>query len=94
MFLLLSLYFTFILACPGFTMEMTPAPLLHIILQSLVKQGFPFIKIDGFVGIHIPAAIGIHGCGVNTPKAAAVAAATCGLAIDVHIPNGPTFTIA
>jgi hypothetical protein len=29
----------------------------------------------------------VHGCGVNTPIAAEVAAATWGLAIDEHIPN-------
>jgi hypothetical protein len=30
----------------------------------------------------------VHGCGVRTPIAAAVAAATCGFAIDEHIPKG------
>jgi hypothetical protein len=30
---------------------------------------------------------GIHGCGVNTPKAAEVAAMTCGLAGLMHIPK-------
>jgi hypothetical protein len=34
----------------------------------------------------------MQGIGVNTPKAAAVAAATVGLAIDIHIPNGGMFT--
>ena len=34
---------------------------------------------------------GMQGCGVRTPSAAAVAAATWGLAIDVHNPKGPTF---
>jgi hypothetical protein len=36
---------------------------------------------------------GIHGIGVNTPKAAAVAAITMGLAGQLHIPNGGTFKI-
>jgi hypothetical protein len=31
---------------------------------------------------------GMHGCGVSTPIAAAVAAATCGLVGLMHIPNG------
>jgi hypothetical protein len=31
--------------------------------------------------------------GVKTPKAADVAAATCGFDIDVHIPNGMILTI-
>jgi hypothetical protein len=33
---------------------------------------------------------GTHGCGVSVPIAAAVAAATCGFDIEVHIPNGGT----
>jgi hypothetical protein len=37
--------------------------------------------------------IGMHGIGVSTPKAAAVAAATCGLAGDMHMPNGMMLTI-
>lgn len=36
---------------------------------------------------------GRHGMGVSTPMAAAVAAATCGLDIEVHMPNGAMFTI-
>jgi hypothetical protein len=35
---------------------------------------------------------GIHGIGVNTPKAAAVADATTGLAKELHVPNGIIFT--
>jgi hypothetical protein len=37
--------------------------------------------------------LGRHGIGVNTPIAAAVAEATCGLDIDMHIPNGGILTI-
>jgi Na+/H+ antiporter NhaA len=36
---------------------------------------------------------GMHGWGVSTPSAADVAAATCGLAMLVHIPNGMMFFI-
>lgn len=36
---------------------------------------------------------GIQGCGVSTPRAAAVAAATAGLANDVHIPKLLMFTM-
>jgi hypothetical protein len=43
-------------------------------------------------GVHGAVKTGIHGIGVKTPSAAAVAAATVGLAIDWHIPNGITFT--
>ena len=35
----------------------------------------------------------MQGIGVNTPKAAAVAAATAGFAGDMHIPKGGMFTI-
>ena len=34
----------------------------------------------------------MHGIGVSTPSAAAVAAATVGLAMLLHIPNGIMFT--
>jgi hypothetical protein len=43
----------------------------------------------GFQGV----VTGIHGIGVSAPSAAAVAAATIGLASDWHIPNGGMFTI-
>lgn len=36
---------------------------------------------------------GMQGMGVNTPRAAAVAAATDGLAIEVHIANGVILTM-
>ena len=45
------------------------------------------------IGVKTPSAAATHGCGVRTPIAAAVAAATCGFAMDVHIPNGIIFTI-
>jgi hypothetical protein len=35
----------------------------------------------------------MQGCGVSTPSAAAVAAATCGLLGLMHIPNGMMFII-
>src|SRR5579862_9800699 len=37
--------------------------------------------------------LGIHGMGVKTPSAAAVAAATVGLAGDMHMPNGMMLTM-
>ncbi|CAA9309474.1 MAG: hypothetical protein AVDCRST_MAG89-1019 [uncultured Gemmatimonadetes bacterium] len=36
---------------------------------------------------------GTQGCGVSTPISAAVAAATIGLATELQVPNGGTFTI-
>jgi hypothetical protein len=47
----------------------------------------------GEPGTHGATVFGIQGIGVSTPRAAAVAAATIGLAMDMHIPNGITFTI-
>jgi len=44
-------------------------------------------------GTHGAGITGMHGMGVNTPSAAAVAAATVGFAGEVHMPNGRIFTI-
>ena len=44
-------------------------------------------------GAQGPAGIGMHGCGVSTPIAAEVAAATNGFAIAVHIPKGRILVI-
>jgi hypothetical protein len=38
------------------------------------------------------AVTGVHGIGVSTPRAAEVAAATVGLASELHIPKGRMFT--
>src|SRR5690554_4479095 len=69
---------------------MTPAQ-LHISLELLFSAGILAICTVGEPGAHGAAVTGIQGIGVNTPKAAAVAAATIGLAIELHIPNGVTF---
>lgn len=53
--------------------------------------GFPRMSVHVLGGDHGAGICGVHGCGVRTPSAAAVAAATAGFAIDVHIPNGMTF---
>jgi hypothetical protein len=44
-------------------------------------------------GVHGEVVAGMHGIGVKTPSAAAVAAATVGFAILMHMPNGAMFTI-
>src|SRR5262245_43295132 len=44
----------------------------------------------GTPGAHGPAGTGVHGIGVSTPSAAAVAAATAGLPMLVHMPKGIT----
>lgn len=62
-------------------------------LQVLFKAGFPPIKTVGDPGAHGAGITGIHGIGVRVPRAAAVAAATVGLAIDWHMPKGIMFTM-
>src|SRR5262245_33416223 len=47
----------------------------------------------GEPGAHGAGITGTHGIGVSTPSAAAVAAATVGLAIDWHMPNGGILAI-
>ena len=49
-------------------------------------------KTVGAPGSHGEAVAGMQGIGVNTPSAAAVAAATIGLAMLMHVPNGMTLT--
>jgi hypothetical protein len=44
-------------------------------------------------GVHGADVAGTQGCGVSTPAAAAVAAATCGFSGDLHIPNDAMFVI-
>src|SRR4051812_40374475 len=65
---------------------MTP-PQLHIHLEVLFKAGGPPILHPIEPGTQ-GTVTGMQGMGVKTPSAAAVAAATVGLAIDVHMPNG------
>ena len=62
-------------------------------LQVLFTAGFPPISTVGEPGAHGAAITGMHGMGVNTPAAAAVAAVTWGFAIDVHIPKGIMFVM-
>jgi hypothetical protein len=46
------------------------------------------MRTVGEPGTHGAVVAGMHGMGVKTPRAAAVAEATVGLARDVHIANG------
>lgn len=71
---------------------MTPAQ-LHISLDEQLSAGtLPTITV-GTPGTHGANVIGIQGMGVNTPSAAAVAAATVGLAKLLHMPKGITFSM-
>ena len=71
---------------------MTP-PQAHISVQVLSSDGLPPVNTVGAPGTQGTTVIGMHGCGVSTPNAAAVAAATMGLAGLIHMPNGAIFTI-
>ena len=71
---------------------MTPAH-MHMSVQVLSRVGmFPRSTV-GAPGTHGAVVIGIHGMGVRTPIAAAVAEATIGFAGDMHMPNGMIFTM-
>src|ERR1700682_6336027 len=71
---------------------MTPAQ-LHISWQELFSAGIPPTMTVGEPGTQGAVVIGMHGIGVRTPSAAAVAAATVGFARLMHMPNGGMFTI-
>jgi hypothetical protein len=67
-------------------------PQVHIVLSPILRAGLVPIITVGELGIQ-GVVTGTHGIGVRTPRAAAVAAATVGLATDEHIPNGAMFII-
>ena len=71
---------------------MTPAQ-VHINCDTLSKVGKFAKSTVGAPGTHGDIVIGMQGIGVSTPNAAAVAAATIGLAGDWHIPKGMMFSI-
>lgn len=56
-------------------------------MLELFSAGFEHISTVGDPAAHGAAHAGMHGIGVSTPIAAAVAAATVGLAGLLHIPN-------
>ena len=76
---------------PGLVIEIEP-PSEHTHLLELFNAGeFAICTVDE-PGAQGEGVTGVHGIGVSTPCAAAVAEATAGLAIDLHIPNGGIFT--
>lgn len=77
---------------PGLVMLITP-PQLQIHFDVCDNAGLFAINTVGEPGAHGAEITGIHGIGVSTPIAADVAAATCGFAIELHIPNGIMFFI-
>lgn len=73
--------------------DITPAQLHMSVLMSSNDGWLPSITGgETAPGIHGVIVIGRHGIGVRTPNAAAVAAATIGLAGLMHIPKGIIFT--
>src|SRR6187401_116677 len=56
-------------------------------IELSVTAGIEPHRTLGEPGAHGATVAGMHGIGVSTPSAAAVAAATIGLASDVHNPN-------
>lgn len=78
--------------CAGATIWITP-PQLHINFELFCRAGWPPMSTVGEPGTHGAAVAGMHGIGVNTPSAAAVAAATIGFAGQLHMPNGKTLTM-
>ena len=61
--------------------------------QVLFRDGLPAIITVEEPGTQGAGITGMQGIGVRTPPAAAVAAATCGLAWEVHMPNGIMLTM-
>jgi hypothetical protein len=66
---------------------------MHMHLEVLFKAGIFPISTVGEPGAQGAAVFGMHGIGVKTPNAAAVAEATVGLAMDEHIPKVGIFVI-
>ena len=66
-------------------------PKAHITIELLTKTGLVIQITFGFVGIQMPAGVGIQGPGVRTPKAAAVSAAVAGFKRLLQSPNGVIF---
>lgn len=77
---------------PGKPIVITP-PQVHMQVHVLFRAGMLPIMQVAEPGVHGEVVTGMQGIGVNTPRAAAVAEATVGLAIDMHIPKGGMFVI-
>src|SRR5260370_16608912 len=70
---------------------MTP-PQQHWQVETLSRAGMPPIITVAAPGFH-GVVTGTQGIGVKTPRAAAVADATVGLAMDMHMPKGGMFVM-
>jgi hypothetical protein len=85
-------YASSVLTDPGKMTVITP-PHAQWHWALAVSAGMPPTTVWGAGGVHGATVTGMHGMGVSTPRAAAVAAATVGLARLVHIPKGAMLTI-
>lgn len=66
---------------------------MQFAVELLFSAGMPPINTVGAPGAQGEAVAGMQGCGVKVPAAAAVAAATTGLAGLWHRPKGAMFII-
>ena len=82
----------FRLTCPGAPILIVP-PHPHNSWQPAVKHGLPQYDTFEFSTVHVPTGTGEQGPGVNTPSAAAVAAAVAGFAIEIQFPKGGMFVM-
>src|SRR5579862_6436485 len=80
-------YGTMTVNSPGVVNVMTP-PQMHINCEVLSRVGMLPRRTVGAPSTQGAGVLGMHGMGVSTPRAAAVAAATVGLAGDIHMPKG------
>lgn len=68
-------------------------PHMHWHMDVLFSTGIFPSNTVGEPGTQGATVFGMHGMGVSTPIAAAVAVATMGLAGEMHTPNGMIFTM-
>jgi hypothetical protein len=62
-------------------------------VEVLLRAGMPPIMQVAEPGVHGEVVTGTQGIGVSTPRAAAVAEATAGFAMDMHMPKVGMFVI-
>ena len=80
-----------VLTVPAVVKAIAP-PHMHKHLDVLLSAGMLAINTVGAPGTQGATVTGMQGIGTNTPKAAAVAAATMGFDGELHTPNGRMLT--
>src|SRR5438270_2625409 len=75
-----------VVAWPAKVMLIWP-PQLHMHMEVLLRAGMPPSMTVAEPGVQGELVMGMQGMGVRTPRAAAVAEATVGLAMDMHMPK-------